>query len=52
VLPQYRRDAYGLNLLYPSRRHLPLAVSAFIDLVMEKLSDVEELPACPVPAPV
>jgi DNA-binding transcriptional LysR family regulator len=52
VLPQYRRDAYGLNLLYPSRRHLPLAVSAFIDLVMEKLSDVEELPPCPVPAPV
>jgi DNA-binding transcriptional LysR family regulator len=52
VLPQYRRDAYGLNLLYPSRRHLPLAVSAFIDLVMEKLSDVEELPPCPVPVSV
>jgi DNA-binding transcriptional LysR family regulator len=45
VLPHYHRDGYGLNLLYPSRRQLPLAVSAFIDLVMEKLSDVEELPA-------
>jgi DNA-binding transcriptional LysR family regulator len=45
VLRQYHRDRYGLNLIYPSRRHLPLAVSAFIDLVMEKLSGVDELPA-------
>jgi DNA-binding transcriptional LysR family regulator len=48
VLPLYHRSAYGLNLLYPSRRHLPSAVSAFIDLVMEKLADVDELPM-PVP---
>jgi DNA-binding transcriptional LysR family regulator len=38
VLPQYQRRGYGLHVLYPSRRHLPLAVSAFIALVMEKLS--------------
>jgi DNA-binding transcriptional LysR family regulator len=37
VLPQYRRTSQGLNVVYPSRRHLPLAVSAFIDLVLEKL---------------
>lgn len=38
VLPQYQRMGYGLHVLYPSRRQLPLAVSAFIALVMEKLS--------------
>lgn len=38
VLPQYQRTGYGVHVLYPSRRHLPLAVSAFIDLVSEKLS--------------
>ena len=44
VLPQYRRTDHGLSVLYPSRRHLPIAVSAFIELVMEKLSAVESLP--------
>jgi DNA-binding transcriptional LysR family regulator len=43
VLPQYQRTNQGLNVLYPSRRHLPLAVSAFIGLVLEKLSGVESL---------
>ncbi|MCK9397669.1 MAG: LysR family transcriptional regulator [Methylobacter sp.] len=38
VLPQYQRRGYGLHVLYPSRRQLPSAVSAFIALVMEKLS--------------
>lgn len=38
VLPQYQRTGYGLHVLYPSRRHLPLAVSAFIDLVTERLN--------------
>ena len=38
VLPQYQPNGYGLNVLYPSRRQLPLAVSAFIDLVIEKLN--------------
>lgn len=44
VLPQYQRTGQGLSVLYPSRRHLPLAVSAFIGLVVEKLSAVESLP--------
>ena len=44
VLPQYQRTSQGLSVLYPSRRQLPLAVSAFIELVMEKLSAVETLP--------
>jgi DNA-binding transcriptional LysR family regulator len=44
VLPQYQRTRHGLSVLYPSRRHLPIAVSAFIGLVMEKLSEVEALP--------
>jgi DNA-binding transcriptional LysR family regulator len=44
VLPQYQRTSQGLSVLYPSRRHLPLAVSAFIGLVTEKLSAVEGLP--------
>ncbi|PSL86041.1 LysR family transcriptional regulator [Variovorax sp. WS11] len=44
VLPQYQRTSPGLSVIYPSRRHLPLAVSAFIGLVLEKLSDEEALP--------
>jgi hypothetical protein len=38
VLAQYQPKGYGLNVLYPSRRQLPLAISAFIDLVIEKLN--------------
>lgn len=38
VLAQYRRVNHGMHVLYPSRQHLPLAVSAFIALVLEKLS--------------
>lgn len=45
VLPRYHRDGHGVNLVYPSRRHLPLAVSEFIDLVVDNLGAVEELPA-------
>jgi DNA-binding transcriptional LysR family regulator len=48
VLPQYQREGHGLHVLYPSRRHLPLAVSAFIGLVMEKLR-LEAFPAEPPP---
>ena len=44
VLPRYQRTGQGLSVLYPSRKHLPLAVSAFIGMVMEKLSGVEALP--------
>lgn len=47
VLPRYHRAGHGVNLVYPSRRHLPLAVSAFIDMVIERLSPVEELPSTP-----
>jgi len=47
VLPQYHRAGHGVNLVYPSRRHLPLAVSAFIDMVIERLSPIEELPSAP-----
>ncbi|MET3913691.1 DNA-binding transcriptional LysR family regulator [Variovorax sp. OAS795] len=43
VLPRYQRTGQGLSVLYPSRKHLPLAVSAFIGMVMEKLSGVEGL---------
>lgn len=45
VLPQYKRTSHGLHVLYPSRRHLPLAVSAFIDLVVQKLSELQASPA-------
>jgi len=49
VLPHYRCVGYGLNVLYPSRRHLPLAVSAFIDLVAEKLGTLEASTVSPRP---
>jgi len=49
VLPHYRCVGYGLNVLYPSRRHLPLAVSAFIDLVAEKLGAMEASVVSPRP---
>lgn len=42
VLPQFKRTGRGLHVLYPSRRHLPLAVSAFIELVVEKFNDQED----------
>jgi DNA-binding transcriptional LysR family regulator len=51
VLPHYHRTGYGLHVLYPSRQHLPLAVSAFIGLVMEKLK-VEAFPARVLPEQV
>lgn len=40
VLPQFQRPSIGLSVVYPSRRHLPLAVSAFIALVAVKLGAV------------
>lgn len=40
VLPQYSRPGSGLHALYPSRRYLPLAVSAFMALVTEKLNQL------------
>lgn len=44
VLTGHHRPGHGLHLLYPSRRHLPLAVSAFIELVAQRLGGVDELP--------
>ena len=51
VLPQYRRTSHGLSVVYPSRRHLPLAVSAFIELVLEKLSSAQAPEALRAPRP-
>ena len=39
VLTQYQRTSHGLHALYPSRRQLPLAVSALIALVTTRLAD-------------
>jgi len=44
VLPKFHRKGHGVHLVYASRRHLPSAVSAFIELVADKLSDLEDLP--------
>jgi DNA-binding transcriptional LysR family regulator len=44
VLPQYHRKGHGVSLVYTSRRHLPLAVSRFIDLMVRKMGSMEELP--------
>lgn len=44
VLPQYHRQGHGLHMVYPSRRYLPLAVSAFMDLVIGKMGAMQELP--------
>ena len=38
VLPQYRRPNQNLCVVYPSRRLLPLSVSAFIESVVDKLN--------------
>ncbi len=44
VLPQFRREGHGVHMVYASRRHLPSAVSAFIELVAGKLGEFEDLP--------
>ncbi|WP_285409872.1 LysR family transcriptional regulator [Variovorax sp. efr-133-TYG-130] len=41
VMPEYQRPGHGLNVLYPSRRHLAPAVSAFIDLVVAKVGELD-----------
>lgn len=47
VLPGHHRQGHGVNLVYPSRRYLPLAVSSFIELVVQKMGTTEELLADP-----
>ncbi|WP_241155917.1 LysR substrate-binding domain-containing protein, partial [Pseudomonas viridiflava] len=44
IMPRYQRTSHGLHVLYPSRQHLLLAVSEFMELVMEKLR-MNEFPA-------
>ncbi|MDQ0081932.1 transcriptional regulator, LysR family [Variovorax sp. YR634] len=44
VLPQYMRAGRGLSVVYPSRQQRPLAVSAFVDMAVEKLSLQEWTP--------
>ncbi|RAI66350.1 LysR family transcriptional regulator [Pseudomonas fluorescens] len=46
VLPQYQPNGYGLNVLYPSRRQLPPAVSAFIGLVIRKMNAADVPQVC------
>lgn len=41
VLPQFRRKGHGVHLVYASRRHLPSAVTAFIELVARRLGELD-----------
>jgi len=43
VLPQYHRQGHGVHMVYPSRRYLPLAVSAFMELVISKMGSIQEM---------
>ncbi|KQW55394.1 LysR family transcriptional regulator [Variovorax sp. Root411] len=45
VLPQYVRAGRGLSVIYASRRHIPPAVTAFVDMAMKKLGRQEWTPA-------
>lgn len=45
VLPQYMRAGRGLSVVYPCRQQRPLAVTAFADMVVEKLSHQDRVPA-------
>ena len=47
VLPLYHRKGQGLHVLYPSRRHLPLAVSAFIEAVSTRIAAHEHAGTSP-----
>ncbi|MFM9928255.1 LysR family transcriptional regulator [Variovorax sp. H27-G14] len=44
VLPQYTRAGRGLSFVYPSRQQRPLAVTAFADMAVEKLSHQDGVP--------
>ncbi len=44
VLPQFHRKGHGVHMVYASRRHLPSAVSAFIEFVAGRLGEFEDLP--------
>ena len=49
VLPEYAYTGRGLSVVYPSRKHLPLAVAAFIEMVIGKLGQLDVLQAPPLP---
>ena len=44
VQPQFQRKGHGVHLVYASRRHLPSAVSAFVELVAGRLGRFDDLP--------
>jgi len=43
VLQGYRRDGADLNIVLPSRQHIPTAVSAFVEFAMQKLQSITAL---------
>jgi len=51
VLPQYRRAGRGLSVIYASRHHIPHAVSAFVEMAMEKLAASQDWGSASVGAP-
>jgi DNA-binding transcriptional LysR family regulator len=40
VLQDYRRDGADLNIVLPSRQHIPTAVSAFVEFALLKLQSI------------
>jgi DNA-binding transcriptional LysR family regulator len=40
VLQTYRRDGADLNIVLPSRQHIPTAVSAFVEFAVSKLQSI------------
>jgi len=47
VLQDYRRGGADLNIVLPSRQHIPTAVSAFAEFALQKLQSIT---TCEVPA--
>jgi DNA-binding transcriptional LysR family regulator len=43
LLPAYRRDGADLNIILPSRQHIPTAVSAFVEFALLKLQSITTL---------
>jgi LysR family transcriptional regulator AphB len=41
VLPGYGRSTDGFYVVYPSRRQIPRAVTAFVDMTVERLLDAD-----------
>lgn len=41
VLSDYRAPGASINIVYPSRRHLPPAVAAFMDWAAERLASIQ-----------